>query len=288
MIAPGADAIHMDFYITCHTHSNVGRVQLSDITGYQEKAIYPTAKDTTMELLTFEHIRCELEESLTNGTLMQSHGECDYPYRHFLKRADNSVTCLLKDGSRFKLQMRCLNDCPEPIPPHSMAYCNGTTDMPDASFGMETSFGDGSPGFALYSPNTSCVWRIPKPTEGVTNFIFTRFDLAAGDVVTIYESIDGGMGHKIKVYNETTAAESVASPAPFMLIEFTSDAEKEGLGFSGYYYETEGHVLPNNGGASSQVTNDPHAANPVQAESNHFYHESGNHLVEPEFVPVVG
>ena len=118
--------------------ANVGRVQLSDIAAFGDKAVYATAKDTSMELLTFERIRCELEESLVGGAWTLSHGGCNYRYRRFLVGADNAVDCHLEDGSMFRLQMQCADGCPEPIPPHSMVYCNGTETLPDASFGEST------------------------------------------------------------------------------------------------------------------------------------------------------
>lgn len=288
-LIPGGEISSVRFYVSCETVAMFGQAPLTDLTVFGGKASYPVGHDTHIELLTFETVKCELQEMLFDGTSQVSHGQCDFSYKDFLVHKNNTVKCKLQEGSRIKLQLDCEGGCPEHVP-RSSSFCNGTQTLPDASFGTETTFGDGSPGYEKYAPNTICVWRIPKPDKGLTNIVFTRFDLGAGDVVTIYESIDGELGHQIKQYEEHHAPESVHSPAPFILIKFESDGKKEGLGFFGYYYETE-VPLPTNGRdgplvEASQVTVDPHIKDTERPEANYYYHESGSHLVESNFVPV--
>lgn len=104
--------------------------------------------------------------------------------------------------------------------------------------GKQHSFNDGSPGFALYAPNSSCVWTIPRGKNGTTNFLFTRFDLGSGDLIEAYSSPDGIKETFLKNYTTESVPESVSTSEKFLVLKFTSDSKDEGLGFSGFYYYT--------------------------------------------------
>ncbi|GMH45432.1 hypothetical protein BSKO_13389 [Bryopsis sp. KO-2023] len=226
------------FALTCSTASQAGRtvmehVKLGVRNGFEEPL------DAKVDLLSFEEMECELRETLTSSEQqILSHGLCLYSYRRFLQSEDNSVECQLLGGSSFRLKMTCDGGCPRAPEPRGEPYCSGTMMVPPASYGLMNSFGDGSPGFALYGPDSKCAWKIPRSSKGVTNFLFTRFDLAKGDKVLVYESIDGTSRNLIKTYKEHSFPESVSTDAPFMIIEFVSDGGEEGLGFYGFYYDT--------------------------------------------------
>lgn len=239
LLSPRGGLARVDFYLTCSTQSAAGRVQLEEIEELGKKVSYPEGKDARIDMLPFETIECELKESLNGSTQTLSHGFCDYPYKRFLVNNNNTVHCQLRDGSQFKLRMECDGGCPRiGRSPRTTPYCSGLITLPPANFGIQNSFGDGSPGFGMYAPNTTCSWRIPRSTKGNTNFLFTRFDLAGGDAVTVYGSHDGTTRNLIRKYVETSTPESVSSDEPFMIIEFTSDDEEEGLGFYGFYYDS--------------------------------------------------
>lgn len=102
--------------------------------------------------------------------------------------------------------------------------------------GRSHAFTDGSPGFALYAPGSTCAWIMPRSRKGVTNFLFSRLDLGSGDVITAYASPDGKERTKIKEYNEDSTPESVSTDEDYLILELKSDGVDEGLGFAGYYY----------------------------------------------------
>ena len=115
--------------------------------------------------------------------------------------------------------------------------------MDDFPLGASHTITDGSPGFALYAPNTHCLWKLPRQGKGATNFLFSRLDLGSGDVLNAYESSDGVRRTKIKQYTEYSTPESVATSANYLLLELKTDDVDEGLGFEGFYYYTE-DILP--------------------------------------------
>lgn len=226
------------FTLTCSTASQAGRTIMKHVK-LGEKHGFDEPLDANVDLLGFEEMECELREELTSAEQqILSHGLCSYSYRRFLQSPDNSVECHLPGGSSFRLKMTCEGGCPSAPEPRSEPYCKGSTTVPAASYGIMNSFGDGSPGFSLYVPNTKCAWTIPRSTKGVTNFLFTRFDLAKGDKVLVHASKDGTAKTLIKTYNQHSFPESVSTDAPFMIIEFVSDGREEGLGFYGFYYDT--------------------------------------------------
>lgn len=225
------------FVLTCSTVSKAGRKVLKDIKIGEKVTLDEPAH---INLLGFEEMECELRETLKIAEQQQQlpHGQCLYSYGRFLSSIDNSVECRLLGGSYFKLKMKCDGGCPKAPEPRTEPYCKGETLLPPSNNGITTSFGDGSPGFSLYSPDTNCSWKIPRSGNGVTNFLFTRFDIANGDKVRVYKSEDGEKRHLIKTYEEHSTPESVSTDAPFLIIEFISDDYEEGLGFYGFYYDT--------------------------------------------------
>lgn len=225
-----------EFTVTCHTPTGAGRVHFThNPEKAPEKREFGDGRDLGLDLLAHESVECELTESVDNEELENSHGYCELTYRRFLAPEENTVKCKLSGGSSFELQMKCEGECPEPVPAPEGPYCKRSKQLLPTDTGRSHTFTDGSPGFALYAPDSHCTWRLPRARKGVTNFLFSRLDLGSGDVITAYSS-DGETRTKIKEYDDASIPESVSTSEEFLILEFKSDGADEGLGFAGFYY----------------------------------------------------
>eukprot|EP00803_Ostreobium_quekettii_P004531 evm.model.scf_1736.1 EVM.evm.TU.scf_1736.1 scf_1736:1998-6192(+) len=243
LLAGGGDSEMGEFHLACQSGSRGTYVHLTQIKSLGKKVAFPDGSGFLFELLTFEAITCELKESSASSDAMVSHGSCEMSYRSFLVAEDKSAVCSLQEHGMFKLRMECRDGCPDLNPQQNGAFCNGTMTLPAGNQSGKKDFGDGSPGYEMYAPNTACTWRIPNPDGSRTTFVFTRFDLANGDHISIYESANGDTANRIKLFNEVTAPTSISTSAPFMLVEFSSDGDQEGLGFHGYYYSDKDECI---------------------------------------------
>jgi len=226
-----------EFTVTCHTPTAAGRVHFIHSPEKSPKKLeFGPGRDLTLDLLPHESVECELTESVDNEELENSHGLCEFTYGRFLAPEKNTVKCKLPSGSAFEIQMKCSGECPEPVPPPEGPYCKRSKRLLPTDTGRSHRFTDGSPGFALYAPESHCTWTLPRARKGVTNFLFSRLDLGSGDVITAYASEDGETRTKIKEYDENSIPESVSTAAPYLILEFKSDDVDEGLGFAGFYF----------------------------------------------------
>lgn len=119
-----------------------------------------------------------------------------------------------------------------------MAVFIETHNCSSMALGITNSFGDGSPGFNMYAPNSDCKWMIPRTDKRIINYLFTRFDLGEGDTISVFAYVDEGRKQLIRTYTKDSIPESVWVDAPYMLIEFKSDGNDEGFGFFGFYFDT--------------------------------------------------
>eukprot|EP00210_Caulerpa_lentillifera_P003587 g3422.t1 len=233
---PGDSQDSLLIYMKCSTLSQSSRVPLKIRAGPgRKKLVFPSGEDLKISLLSHESVECELLTGLDDET---SHGLCELTYARFLAPENNVVSCSLSDGSSFTLQLRCNDACPEPVSPPTEPYCKEFKTLQAVDVGNQRSFSDGSPGFALYAPNSTCVWTIPRVKNGATNFLFTRFDLGSGDFIEAYSSSDGIQETFIKNYTTNSAPESVSTVEKYLILKFSSDSKDEGLGFAGFYYYT--------------------------------------------------
>lgn len=226
-----------EFTVTCHTPTGAGRVHFThNPEKSSTKLDFGSGRDLSLDLLPHESVECELTESVDNEELENSHGFCEFTYGRFLAPENNRVTCKLSGGSSFELKMRCDGGCPEPAAPPEGPYCKKSKRLLPTDTGRSHTFTDGSPGFALYAPDSHCTWMLPRARDGMTNFLFSRLDLGSGDVITVYESPDGETRTKIKEYDDESVPESVSTSETFLILEFKSDDVDEGLGFAGFYF----------------------------------------------------
>lgn len=209
-----------------------------------------------LDLLSHESVECELTESVDDENLLNSHGFCEFTYARFLSPKSNAVACHLSGGSSFVIQMDCEGGCPKPEPTPLKPYCKQSKLLRPVDIGKKSrtavfvkrrililgtsySFNDGSPGFALYAPNSHCAWILPRNRYGSTNFLFSRLDLGEGDSIKAYAASDKKEKELIKEYKQGSVPESVSTTEEFLILEFWSDDKDEGLGFEGFYYFTE-------------------------------------------------
>lgn len=208
-----------------------------------KKLEFSSGDDLKISLLSHESVECELIE-LVAGEDEKSHGFCEYTYARFLAAEDNTVSCNLGDGSSFKLRLVCPKNCPAPVSPPTSQYCKPSKKLQSVDLGKQQSFSDGSPGFALYAPNSECTWTLPRASSGTTNFLFTRFDLGKGDTIEAFASEDGIQTSFLRNYTHSSVPESVSTSQNYLILKFISDSKDEGLGFAGFYYYTPEQSSP--------------------------------------------
>eukprot|EP00210_Caulerpa_lentillifera_P008497 g8105.t1 len=227
----------------CSTQTQTSRLSYRGRIAPGKTLNFSRSLDLKLSLLSHESVECELLQ-MVQGEDEKSHGLCEYTYARFLAPEDNTVQCNLGDGSSFNLRLVCAGSCPAPVSPPTSQYCKKSKTLQSVDSGKQHSFSDGSPGFALYAPNSECNWVIPRGVKGTTNFLFTRFDLGRGDVIEAYASEDGVRETLVKTYTSTSVPVSVATSQRLLILKFRSDSNDEGLGFAGFYYYTPDQSSP--------------------------------------------
>jgi len=115
------------------------------------------------------------------------------------------------------------------------AYCSGASTVTEYAFG---SLEDGSGPEKNYRNNSSCSWLI-QPFDGIENVTlnFNRFDLAANDVVTIYDG-PGSTSPVIGSFSGSSLPPPVHSTGPALFISFSSDGTFNANGFQADFTST--------------------------------------------------
>jgi hypothetical protein len=111
-------------------------------------------------------------------------------------------------------------------------FCTGEHQILTNDFG---SIEDGSGPVADYQSNANCSWLIaPDDSINKITLDFFRFDLGAGDVVTVYDGPTTS-SNILGTYTGTTIPADVTSTGPQMLITLTTDGSGQGNGFQADY-----------------------------------------------------
>lgn len=137
-------------------------------------------------------------------------------------------------GSTFNSQQGAIINI-EPNPSYYPVHCTGQTVLDAYSWG---SMEDGSGPVADYPNNANCSWLIsPDDSVEKVTLNFFRFDLDAGDFVTVYDGSTTS-APMLGQFTGSTIPTAVVSTGPMMLVTFTTNGSGTANGFQADYEST--------------------------------------------------
>jgi len=151
--------------------------------------------------------------------------------------ADNGyyvITNLNPGGTTFNNNQGAVF-CTVPDPSQYPVYCQGNVSVTTYDFG---SIEDGSGPVQYYQTSSNCTWLIaPEDSVSKITLSFDRFNLASGDVLSLYNGNDAS-APLIGTYTGSSLPPNAVSTGPSMFVSFTSTSTSGSQGFEAQYNAT--------------------------------------------------